>query len=189
MSGKEKSTKILLGVQTECALKDCIFPAGPTLLQQRDTSEKFPLDHVESRQLKQELLNIVHPGESPEGFCERTEEDFCSQQRELWLTLFSKMLLNFFSVYNLSSPITFRNAACSKVLPVLASDNSKVRNAYPADWLVDLYFRELETFKKLPQFLQEISENVKFFPGEQMKALLATLETMAEAYKLLLKCP
>ncbi|KFP29778.1 Ankyrin repeat domain-containing protein 32, partial [Colius striatus] len=156
---------------------------GPILLEQRDSSEKLPLDFVESISIKQELLSVVHPEESIKSFSERTEQDFCSQQRELWLVLFSKMLLNFCSVYNLSSPfsLTLRNVACSNVLPVMAFDKCKMKNVFSADWLVDTYFRELETFEKLPQFLQEISANRLFFPGEEMKTLLATLETIVES--------
>ncbi|KFZ62662.1 Ankyrin repeat domain-containing protein 32, partial [Antrostomus carolinensis] len=156
---------------------------GPVLLQQRDSNGKLPLDHVESIPVKQELLNIVLPEENIENYYKRTEQDFCNQQRELWLILFNKMLLNFCSVYNLSSPftLTLRGAACSNVLPIMARDNCKMKNTFSTDWLVDTYFRELETFQKLPQFLQEISANMVFFPGEQMKALLATLETMVEA--------
>ncbi|XP_074992648.1 SMC5-SMC6 complex localization factor protein 1 isoform X1 [Calonectris borealis] len=159
---------------------------GPVLLQQRDSNGKSPLDYVESVAVKQELLNVVHPEEDIESFSERTEQDFCSQQRELWLILYNKMLLNFCSVYNLSSPftLTLREVACSNVLPVMAHDNCKMKNTFSADWLVDTYFGELETFQKLPQFLQEISANMFFFPGEEMKALLATLETMVEAYQL-----
>ncbi|KAM6363097.1 SMC5-SMC6 complex localization factor protein 1 [Pluvialis apricaria] len=159
---------------------------GAVLLQQRDFDGRLPLDYVESVPVKQELLNVVHPEENIESFYERTEQDFCRQQRELWLILFSKMLLNFCSVYNLSSPftLTLREVACSNVLPVMAHDNCKMKNTFSADWLVDTYFREVETFQKLPQFLQEISANMFFFPGEQMKALLATLETMVEAYQL-----
>ncbi|KAM6036183.1 SMC5-SMC6 complex localization factor protein 1 isoform 2-T4 [Theristicus caerulescens] len=158
---------------------------GPVLLQQRDSNGKLPLDYVESIPVKQELLNVVRPEENIESFYERTEQDFCSQQRELWLILFNKMLLNFCSVYNLSSPftLTLREVACSNVLPVMAHDNCKIKKTFSAHWLVDTYFRELETFHKLPQFLQEISANMFFFPGEQMKALLATLETMVEAYQ------
>ncbi|KFW00394.1 Ankyrin repeat domain-containing protein 32, partial [Fulmarus glacialis] len=156
---------------------------GPVLLQQRDSNGKLPLDYVESVAVKQELLNAVHPEEDIESFSERTEQDFCRQQRELWLILYNKMLLNFCSVYNLSSPFTFtlREVACSNVLPVMAHDNCKMKNTFSADWLVDTYFGELETFQKLPQFLQEISANMFCFPGEEMKALLATLETMVEA--------
>ncbi|KFW71569.1 Ankyrin repeat domain-containing protein 32, partial [Pygoscelis adeliae] len=156
---------------------------GPVLLQQRDSNGKLPLDYVESVPVKQELLNVVHPEENIESFCEHTEQDFCSQQRELWSILFNKMLLNFCSVYNLSSPftLTLREVACSNVLQVMDRDNCKMKNTFSADWLVDTYFRELETFQNLPQFLQEISANMFFFPGEQMKALLATLETMVEA--------
>nr|XP_009931143.1 PREDICTED: ankyrin repeat domain-containing protein 32 [Opisthocomus hoazin] len=159
---------------------------GPVLLQQRDSNGKLPLDYVESVPVKQELLNVVHPEENIERFCELAEQDFCSQQRELWLILFNKMLLNFCSVYNLSSPftLTLRKVTCSNVLLVMARDICKTKNLFSADWLVDTYFRELETFQKLPQFLQEISANIVFFPGEQMKALLATLETMVEAHQL-----
>ncbi|KAM9507445.1 SMC5-SMC6 complex localization factor protein 1 isoform 1-T2 [Guaruba guarouba] len=159
---------------------------GPVLLQQRDSTGKFPLDYVESVPVKQELLNVVHPEESIESFCERTHQDFYSQQRELLMILFNKMLLNFCSVYNLSSPftLTLREVGFSNVLPVMARDNCEMKNTFSADWLVDTYFRELETFQKLPQLLQEISANMDFFPGEQMKALLATLETMVEAFKL-----
>ncbi|XP_054665613.1 SMC5-SMC6 complex localization factor protein 1 isoform X1 [Grus americana] len=159
---------------------------GPVLLQQRDSNGKLPLDYLESVQVKQELLNVVHPDENIESFYERTEQDFSSQQRELWLILFNKMLLNFCSVYNLSSPftLTLREVACSNALPVMARDNRKMKNTFSAHWLVDRYCRELETFQKLPQFLQEISANMGFFAGEQLKALLATLETMVEAYQL-----
>ncbi|NXV22789.1 SLF1 protein, partial [Cepphus grylle] len=159
---------------------------GPVLLQQRDSDGKLPLDYVESIPVKQELLNVVHPEENIDSFCERAEQDFSSQQRDLWLILFNKMVLNFCSVYNLSSPftLTLREVACSNVLPLVAHDNCKMKNVFSADWLVDTYFRELESFQKLPQFLQEISANMLFFPGEQMKALLATLETMVEAYQL-----
>nr|XP_038025707.1 SMC5-SMC6 complex localization factor protein 1 isoform X2 [Anas platyrhynchos] len=159
---------------------------GPVLLQQRDSNGKLPLDYVESLPVKQELLNIVHPEEKIERFYERTEQDYCSQQRELWLILFNKMLLNFCSVYNLFSPFPsiLREVACSSRLPVRARDYCKIESTFSADWLVDMYFRELETFKKLPQFLQEISTNMFIFPGEQMKALLATLETMVEANQL-----
>uniref|UniRef100_A0A8C5X8I8 Ankyrin repeat domain-containing protein 32 n=1 Tax=Malurus cyaneus samueli TaxID=2593467 RepID=A0A8C5X8I8_9PASS len=155
---------------------------GPILLQQ-SSKEKFPLDYVESIAIKEELLNIVHPGQSIESFHESKEQDFCSHQRELCLILFNKMLLNFCSVYNLSSPLTLtlREVDCSNVLPIMACDSSKIKNTFSEDWLVDMYFRELETFQKLPQFLQEISANIFFFPSEQMKALLATLETMVEA--------
>ncbi|XP_050185262.1 SMC5-SMC6 complex localization factor protein 1 isoform X2 [Myiozetetes cayanensis] len=160
---------------------------GPILLQQRNSNGKLPLDCVESVALKEELLNLVHPEESIESFYEWMEQEFCSQQRELCLILFNKLLLNFCSVYNLSSPLTLtlREVACSNVLPVMAYDNSKMKNTFSEDWLVNTYFKELETFQKLPQFLQEISANMFLFPGEQMKVLLATLETMVEAYQLL----
>ncbi|XP_064295531.1 SMC5-SMC6 complex localization factor protein 1 isoform X2 [Phalacrocorax carbo] len=158
---------------------------GPVLLQQRDCNGKLPLDYVESIPVKQELLNVVLPEENIESFCERLEQDFCSEQRELWLILFNKMLLNFCSVYNLSSPFTstLQEVASSSVLPVMPRDTCKMKPPFSADWLVDTYLGELETFQKLPQFLQEISATMFIFPGEQMKALLATLETMVQTYQ------
>ncbi|XP_021397218.2 SMC5-SMC6 complex localization factor protein 1 isoform X2 [Lonchura striata] len=156
---------------------------GPVLLEQRNSHEKLPLDCVESVTAKEELFNLVYPGESIETFCEYREQDFCNQKKELCLILFTKMLTNFCSIYNLSTPltVTLRVISCSNVLPVMACDSSKMKNAFSGDWLVDTYFKELETFEKLPQFLQEISESMLFFPGEQAKALLAALETMVEA--------
>ncbi|KAM8792522.1 SMC5-SMC6 complex localization factor protein 1 [Eudromia elegans] len=163
-----------------------LLHGGPVLLQQRDSSGKLPLDYVESRPAKQELLNIVHPEETIESFCERTEQDLHHQQIELCSFLFNKMLLNFCSVYNLSSPFTLalREAACSNTLPVMPSNDFKLKNILSGDWLVYTYLRELETFQKLPQFLQEIPANVIVFSGEQLKALLATLETMVMADEL-----
>ncbi|KFW02423.1 Ankyrin repeat domain-containing protein 32, partial [Eurypyga helias] len=160
-----------------------LLHGGPALLQQRDSNGKLPLDYVESIPLKQELLNVVHPEEDIESFYEHTEQDFCNQQRELWFVLFTKMLLNFCSVYNLSSPFTFtlRQGGCSDILAVIAPDNCKMKNTFSTDWLVDTYFREREAFEKLPQLLPEISASTSFFPGEQRMALLATLETMLEA--------
>ncbi|OXB60194.1 hypothetical protein ASZ78_003587 [Callipepla squamata] len=157
---------------------------GPVLLQQRDSNGKLPLDYVQSLSVKQELLNIVHPEESIESFYERMQQDLSSQQRELWLFLFNKMVLNFCSVYNLFSPLTLREVARSSVLPVTAADICNVKGTLPAHWLVDTYFRELETFQKLPQFIEEVSAFMHAFPGEQIKALLATLETVVKANQL-----
>ncbi|XP_066424756.1 SMC5-SMC6 complex localization factor protein 1 [Molothrus aeneus] len=156
---------------------------GPVLLEQRNSHEKLPLDFVESVTAKEELLNLVYPGESIENFYECREQDFCDQKKELCLISFTKMLINFCSLYNLSTPltVTLRAIACSNILPVMVCDTSKMKSAFSGDWLVDMYFKELETFGKLPQFLQEISEGMLFFPGEQAKALLAVLETMVEA--------
>ncbi|XP_014739046.1 PREDICTED: SMC5-SMC6 complex localization factor protein 1 isoform X1 [Sturnus vulgaris] len=155
---------------------------GPVLLEQRNSDGKLPLDYVESVTVKEELLNLVYPGESIENFYECREQDICNQRKELCLILFTKMLLNFCSVYNLSTPltVTLRAAVCSNVPPEMVCDSSKMKNAFSGDWLVHTYFKELETFEKLPQFLQEISESMLFFPGEHAKALLAVLETMVE---------
>ncbi|XP_006275656.2 SMC5-SMC6 complex localization factor protein 1 [Alligator mississippiensis] len=156
---------------------------GPKLLQQKDSSGKFPLDYVESIPVKQELLDIVHPEETVESFSKHVEDDFHSQQTELWLILFSKMLLNICSVYNLPSPftLTFKELGCSNSVPLVVNDGRKLKNSFVADWFVDLFTRELETFQKLPNFLHTISMDLQHFSGEQMEALLATLETMAKA--------
>ncbi|EMP41169.1 Ankyrin repeat domain-containing protein 32 [Chelonia mydas] len=159
---------------------------GPLLLQQRDFYGKLPLDYVESLAVKQELLDIVHPEETVKDFYERVEKDFHSQQRELWLILFNKLLLNFCSVYNLSSPspLPFKEVAHLNSLPLVAINGCKLKSRSLTDWLVDLYVGELQTFQKLPEFIQEISENLKKSFGEQVHPLLATLETMAMATQL-----
>uniref|UniRef100_A0A8C9LBQ7 Ankyrin repeat domain-containing protein 32 n=1 Tax=Pavo cristatus TaxID=9049 RepID=A0A8C9LBQ7_PAVCR len=157
---------------------------GPVLLQRRDSSGKLPLDYVQSLPVKQELLNIVLPDEKIESFYEHTQQDFSSQQKELWLILFNKMLLNFCSVYNLFSPLTLRGVAHSSMLLVMTADSHKMKGMFPAHWLVDTYFKELETFQKLPQFIEEVSTYMYAFPGEQMKALLATLETVVKTNQL-----
>ncbi|XP_065406255.1 SMC5-SMC6 complex localization factor protein 1 isoform X4 [Chrysemys picta bellii] len=154
---------------------------GPLLLQQRDFYGKLPLDYVESLPVKQELLDIVHPEETVKNFCERVEKDFHSQQRELWLILFSKMLLNFCSVYNLTSPSPLPFKAHLNSLPLVAINGCKLKSRSLTDWLVDLYVGELHAFQKLPEFIQKISENLKKSFGEQVYPLLATLETIAMA--------
>lgn len=159
---------------------------GPVLLQRRDSNGKLPLDYVQSPQVKQELLNIVLPEEKIESFYQRTQQDFSSQQKELWLILFNKMLLNFCSVYNLFSPftLTLREVAHSNMFLAMTADSHKMKGTFPAHWLVDTYFKELETFQKLPQFIEEVSTYMRAFPGEQMKALLATLETVVKSNQL-----
>ncbi|XP_075788257.1 SMC5-SMC6 complex localization factor protein 1 [Pelodiscus sinensis] len=159
---------------------------GPLLLRQKDFYGKLPLDYVESLSVKQELLDIVHPEETVKDFHERVEKDFHSQQRELWLILFNKMLLNFCSVYNLTSPslLPFKEVAHLSSLPLGAINGFKLKSSYLTDWLVDHYLRELQTFQKLPELIQEISENLKKSYGEQVYPLLATLETLAVATQL-----
>uniref|UniRef100_A0A452I445 BRCT domain-containing protein n=1 Tax=Gopherus agassizii TaxID=38772 RepID=A0A452I445_9SAUR len=154
---------------------------GPLLLRQRDFYGKLPLDYVESLPVKQELLDIVHPKETVKDFCERVEKDFHNQQRELWLILFNKMLLNFCSVYNLSSPSPLSFKAHLNSLPLVAINGCKLKSRSLTDWLVDLYVGEVQTFQKLPEFIQEISGNLKKSFGEEIYPLLATLETIAMA--------
>lgn len=185
LASGNKQPKILFSYQliTKCAVINAyVFPKGPVLLEQRNSHDELPLDYVESDTVKEELLNLVYPGESIENFYKCREQDFCNQKKELCLISFTKMLLNFCSVYNLSTPltVTLRAVACSDVLPVMVCNSSKMKYAFSGDWLVDTYFKELETFEKLPQFFQEISGNLLFFPGEHAKALLAVLETMVE---------
>ncbi|XP_056369502.1 SMC5-SMC6 complex localization factor protein 1 isoform X2 [Oenanthe melanoleuca] len=160
---------------------------GPVLLEQRNSHNEMPLDHVESVTVKEELLNLVYPGESIENFYESKELEFYNQKKELCLISFIKMLLNFCSVFNLSTPltVTLRGVGCSDVRPVMVCGSSKKKYAFSGDWLVDTYFKELETFEKLPQFYQEISEIMLFFSSEHAKALLAVLETMVQSCQVL----
>ncbi|XP_074851421.1 SMC5-SMC6 complex localization factor protein 1 isoform X2 [Carettochelys insculpta] len=156
---------------------------GPLLLQQRDFYGKLPLDYVESLTVKQELLDIVHPEETVKDFHEHVEKDFHRQQREFWLILFNKMLLNICSVYNLSSPspLPFKEVVHLCSVPLGTINGCKLKSRSLNDWLIDHYIGELQTFQNLPELIQEISENLKKSYGEQLYPLLAALETIAMA--------
>uniref|UniRef100_A0A8D0GUV7 SMC5-SMC6 complex localization factor 1 n=1 Tax=Sphenodon punctatus TaxID=8508 RepID=A0A8D0GUV7_SPHPU len=159
---------------------------GTVLLHQRDSEGKSPLDYVKSLTTKQKLLHVVQPEETVENFSAHMEKHFQSQQIELWTNLFSKMLLNFCSVYNLFTPFpsTLRKVACSSLFPQMNIDGYKGNTRSRTDWLIDLYVREIETFKKLPDSLQEIIEGLKNCSEDQAQAYLAAMEEIAMAVQI-----
>lgn len=138
------------------------YPAGPVLLQQIDSEGKFPLDYVGCAMAKQDLLHSVRQGETVEDFHAEVKHNLRNQQLEFQAILFCKMLLNFCSVFNLLIP--------------LSVTLKKLNSSFYAHWLIDLYFRELETFQNLPIYLQKTIEELKRCPGEQKEAFIATLQ-------------
>lgn len=158
-------------------LTDVLSPAGSILLQQIDSKGKLPLDYIKCPATKQHLLNIVKPEQTVEEFHAQVRSNFYNQRKELWIILFCKMLLNLCSVYDLFKPlpITFKNLGCSD--PFLATDDCYKLNMNSSNhWLIDLYFRELETFQKLPEYLQQTIEDIKNDPGEQKQAFFTMLQ-------------
>nr|XP_033774534.1 SMC5-SMC6 complex localization factor protein 1 isoform X2 [Geotrypetes seraphini] len=153
---------------------------GPVLLQQRDIEGKLPLDYVESIQLKEELFAIVQVQETIEDFHEHLEIDVCNQRIEFTSFLLYKMLLNFCTVYNLPLNGTSLNikAMCSDVALLMSDRKSQNRTISFTDWLVEHYVKNLETFQKIPQFLQEIPENIQQCTRLHVQTLLAVLKTL-----------
>ncbi|XP_015668165.1 SMC5-SMC6 complex localization factor protein 1 [Protobothrops mucrosquamatus] len=150
---------------------------GSILLQQKDSKGKLPLDYIKCPATKQHLLNIVKPEQTVEEFHAQVQSNFYNQRKELWIILFCKMLLNLCSVYDLFKPfpITFKNLGCSD--PFLVTDDCYKLNMNSTNhWLIDLYFRELETFQKLPEYLQKTIEDIKDDPGEQKQAFFTMLQ-------------
>ncbi|XP_063151495.1 SMC5-SMC6 complex localization factor protein 1 [Candoia aspera] len=150
---------------------------GPILLQQKDSEGNLPLNYINCPATKQHLLNIVKLQQTVEEFHAQVQSNFYNQQKELWIILFCKMLLNLCSVYDLFRPfpITFRKLACSD--PFLVTDDCcKFNMSSSSHWLIDLYFRELETFQKLPEYLQKTIEDIKNGPEEQKQAFSTMLQ-------------
>ncbi|XP_025021035.1 SMC5-SMC6 complex localization factor protein 1 [Python bivittatus] len=150
---------------------------GSILLQQKDSEGNLPLDYIKCPATKQHLLNIVKPQQTVEEFHDQVQSNFYNQRKELWIILFCKMLLNLCSVYDLFRPfpITFKKLACSD--PFLVTDDCcKLNMSSSSHWLIDLYFRELETFQKLPEYLQKTIEDLKNGPEEQKHAFSIMLQ-------------
>ncbi|XP_058024191.1 SMC5-SMC6 complex localization factor protein 1 isoform X3 [Ahaetulla prasina] len=150
---------------------------GLILLQQKDSKGKLPLDYIKCPATKQRLLNIVKPEQTVEEFHAQVQSNFYNQRKELWINLFCKMLLNLCSVYDLFRPfpITFKKLGFSD--PYLVTDDCyKLDMNSSNHWLIDLYFKELETFQKLPEYLQKTIEDLKNDPEEQKQAFFTMLQ-------------
>ena len=101
--GKKEKIR-LLSCQNVLHLTFCIFFfTGPVLLQQRNSKGELPLDYVVSSQIKEELFAITKIEDTVENFHAQAEKHFYHQQLEFGSFLLSRMLLNFCSIFGLSS--------------------------------------------------------------------------------------
>ncbi|KAB1281364.1 SMC5-SMC6 complex localization factor protein 1 [Camelus dromedarius] len=154
---------------------------GPVLLQQRNSKGELPLDYVVSSQIKEELFAIAKIEDTVENFHAQAEKHFYHQQLEFGAFLLSRMLLNFCSIFDLSSEfLAFKGITHLNEL-LMACQNYKETTSAHTDWLLDLYVRNIKTLQKLPNILKELPENLKVCPGVHTEALLVTLEMMCRS--------
>uniref|UniRef100_A0ABI7WRN2 BRCT domain-containing protein n=1 Tax=Felis catus TaxID=9685 RepID=A0ABI7WRN2_FELCA len=155
---------------------------GPVLLQQRNSKGELPLDYVLSSQIKEELFAITKIEDTVENFHAQTEKHFYHQQLEFGSFLLSRMLLNFCSIFDLSSEFLLAFKGLTHLNELLvACKNYKEATSAHTDWLLDLYARNIKTLQTLPNILKELPENVKVCPGVHTEALLVTLEMMCRS--------
>ncbi|XP_006867939.1 PREDICTED: ankyrin repeat domain-containing protein 32 [Chrysochloris asiatica] len=155
---------------------------GPVLLQQRNSKGELPLDYVLSPQIKEELFSITKIEDTVENFHTQAEKHFHQQQLEFGSFLLSRMLLNFCSIFDLSSEflLAFKGLSHLNEL-LLACKNYKEATSAQTDWLLDLYVKNTKTLQKLPDILTELPENLKACPGVHTEALLVTLEIICRS--------
>ncbi|XP_032129891.1 SMC5-SMC6 complex localization factor protein 1 isoform X2 [Sapajus apella] len=155
---------------------------GPVLLQQRNAKGELPLDYVVSPQIKEELFAITKIEDTVENFHAQAEKHFHYQQLEFGSFLLSRMLLNFCSVFDLSSEfiLASRGLTYLNELP-MACKSHKESTSVHTDWLLDIYARNIKTLQKLPHILKELPENLKVCPGVHTEALMITLEMMCRS--------
>uniref|UniRef100_A0A8C8ZC67 SMC5-SMC6 complex localization factor protein 1 n=1 Tax=Prolemur simus TaxID=1328070 RepID=A0A8C8ZC67_PROSS len=155
---------------------------GPVLLQQRTSKGELPLDYVVSPQIKEELFAITKIEDTVENFHAQAEKHFHHQQLEFGSFLLSRMLLNFCSIFDLSSEfiLAFKGLTHLNEL-LMACKSYKETTSAHTDWLLDLYARNIKTLQKLPNVLKELPENLKICPGVHTEALLVTLEMMCRS--------
>ncbi|XP_008573981.1 PREDICTED: ankyrin repeat domain-containing protein 32 isoform X2 [Galeopterus variegatus] len=155
---------------------------GPVLLQQRNSKGELPLDYVVSPQIKEELFAITKIEDTVENFHAEAEKHFYHRQLEFGSFLLSRMLLNFCSIFDLSSEfiVAFKGLTHLSELLVTCKSHKETTSAH-TDWLLDLYARNIKTLQKLPSILRELPENLKACPGVHTEALLVTLEMMCQS--------
>ncbi|XP_077611436.1 SMC5-SMC6 complex localization factor protein 1 isoform X2 [Crocuta crocuta] len=155
---------------------------GPVLLQQRNSKGELPLDYVLSSQIKEELFAITKIEDTVENFHAQAEKHFYHQQLEFGSFLLSRMLLNFCSIFDLSSEFLLAFKGLTHLNELLvACKNYKETTSAHTDWLLDLYARNIKALQTLPNILKELPENVKVCPGVHTEALLVTLEMMCHS--------
>ncbi|XP_076783176.1 SMC5-SMC6 complex localization factor protein 1 isoform X4 [Arvicanthis niloticus] len=155
---------------------------GPELLQQRNSKGELPLDHVLSPKDKEELFAITNIDDTVDNFHAKTQKHFYHQQLEFGSFLLSRMLINFCSIFDLSSEfiVAFKGLGHLNELLMACSSDTEPTNAH-SDWLLDVYARNIKTLKKLPSVLKELPENLNVCPGVHTEALLVTLEMMCQS--------
>lgn len=155
---------------------------GPVLLQQRNAKGELPLDYVVSPQIKEELFAITKVEDTVENFHAQAEKHFHYQQLEFGSFLLSRMLLNFCSIFDLSSEFILASKGLTHLNELLmACKSHKETTSVHTDWLLDLYARNIKTLQKLPHILKELPENLKVCPGVHTEALMVTLEMMCRS--------
>ncbi|KAM6148765.1 SMC5-SMC6 complex localization factor protein 1 isoform 2-T2 [Erethizon dorsatum] len=155
---------------------------GPVLLQQRNSKGELPLDYVLSPQIKEELFAITKIEDTVETFHAQAEKHFYHQQLEFGSFLLSRMLLNFCSIFDLSSEFILAFKGLTHLNEQLtAYKRYKETTSAHTDWLLDLYDRNIKTLQELPNILKELPENLKLCPGVHTEALLVTLEMMCRS--------
>ncbi|XP_058132270.1 SMC5-SMC6 complex localization factor protein 1 isoform X8 [Dasypus novemcinctus] len=155
---------------------------GPVLLQQRNSKGELPLDYVVSPQIKEELFAITKIEDTVENFHAQAEKHFHYQQLEFGSFLLSRMLLNFCSIFDLSSDFLLGFKGFTHLNELLKACKSyKETKSAHTDWLLDLYARNIKALQKLPNILKELPENLKVCPGVHTEALLVTLEMMSRS--------
>ncbi|XP_054412432.1 SMC5-SMC6 complex localization factor protein 1 isoform X4 [Pongo abelii] len=155
---------------------------GPVLLQQRNAKGELPLDYVVSPQIKEELFAITEIEDTVENFHAQAEKHFHYQQLEFGSFLLSRMLLNFCSIFDLSSEFILASKGLTHLNELLmACKSHKETTSVHTDWLLDLYAVNIKTLQKLPHILKELPENLKVCPGIHTEALMVTLEMMCRS--------
>uniref|UniRef100_A0A8C6HVX8 SMC5-SMC6 complex localization factor protein 1 n=1 Tax=Mus spicilegus TaxID=10103 RepID=A0A8C6HVX8_MUSSI len=155
---------------------------GPELLQQRNSKGELPLDYVLSPKDKEELFAITNIDDTVDNFHAKTQKHFYHQQLEFGSFLLSRMLINFCSIFDLSSEfiLAFKGLGHLNELLMACNSDTEASNAH-TDWLLDVYARNIKTLKKLPSVLKELPENLNVCPGVHTEALLVTLKMMCQS--------
>ncbi|XP_052015447.1 SMC5-SMC6 complex localization factor protein 1 isoform X2 [Apodemus sylvaticus] len=155
---------------------------GPELLQQRNSKGELPLDYVLSPKDKEELFAITNIDDTVDNFHAKTQKLLYHQHLEFGSFLLSRMLINFCSIFDLSSEFILAFKGLGHISELLMACNSDTEpSSAHADWLLDVYARNIKTLKKLPSVLKELPENLNVCPGVHTEALLVTLKMMCQS--------
>ncbi|XP_041424432.1 SMC5-SMC6 complex localization factor protein 1 isoform X2 [Xenopus laevis] len=153
---------------------------GPTLLQQKDSYGKFPLDYIASPQLKNELFDFVQLNETIEDFHKHAALEYDSHKIEFTAFLLSKMLLNFHSLYDLPANSHAAKTLCPNAALFINHIRSKETKVTFASAFVEGYIENVVTLQKLSDLPQAVPDAlVAHTAGIHLKILLAAIHTLA----------